>query len=94
MGEMLSRCCFRCDICLAFRQNVERNDRRQELSDGWHRHFGFRVEHGHIVCDGCTAGRTVSERDRERFNRPCENRIRIEEPRARGEPGSGREERR
>ena len=44
------------------------------------------VEHGHIVCDGCTVGRTVSERDRERFNRPCENRIRIEEPRARGEP--------
>lgn len=141
MGEMLSRCCFRCEICLAFRRNVEREDRRQELSDAWYRYFGFRVEPEEIMCDGCTAdphvktqdsgcpvrpcvlerglencsacsdypcdsirerlidfetltaGRTVSDRDRELFIRPYENRVRIEELRAQGEPRSGREER-
>lgn len=62
MGEMLSLCCFRCDLCLALRANVERGDRRQELSDGWFRYFGFRVAPEEISCGGCTAdpaGRTL-----------------------------------
>ncbi len=54
MDERLSLCCFRCDLCLAWRPNVERDDRRRELSDGWHRYFGFRVPPEEIVCDGCT----------------------------------------
>lgn len=141
MREMLSRCCFRCDLCLAWRPNIERDDRRRELSDAWFEYFGFRVQPEEIECDGCTAdpqaktqdsccpvrpcvlerglencsvcsdypcdrirerlidfetltaGRTVSDRDRELFIRPYENRVRIEELRAQGEPRSGREER-
>jgi hypothetical protein len=54
MPELLSRCGYRCDLCLAFRPNVEANpENRQVLSDGWHRYFGFRIPPEDIVCDGC-----------------------------------------
>ena len=35
MDEILSRCGYRCDLCLAYRPNVEANPAgRRELSDG------------------------------------------------------------
>jgi hypothetical protein len=52
-GEVLTRCGYRCDLCLAYRPNVERDDRRRLLSDGWSRYFGFRIPPERIVCDGC-----------------------------------------
>ncbi len=56
MEAILSRCGFRCDLCLAYRPNVEAQpENRQLLSDGWHRYFGFRIPPEQIVCDGCWA---------------------------------------
>ena len=56
MEELLARCGFRCDLCLAYRPNVESNPGIQEtLSDGWHEYFGFRIPPEKIVCDGCIA---------------------------------------
>ena len=56
MNEILTRCGFRCDLCLAYRPNVEANPaNRQILSDGWHRYFGFRIPPEEILCDGCLA---------------------------------------
>jgi hypothetical protein len=56
MDEILSRCGFRCDQCLAFRPNIEADPAvRQALSDGWHTYFGFRIPPEEIVCDGCLA---------------------------------------
>lgn len=71
MDEMLSLCCFRCDLCLAWRPNVEREDRRRELSDGWHTYFGFRVPPGEIVCDGCTRDAGAVTLDSGCPVRPC-----------------------
>lgn len=52
--EVLTRCGYRCDLCLAYRPNVEANPaNRQALSDGWHRYFGFRIPAQEILCDGC-----------------------------------------
>ena len=52
--EILARCGCRCDLCLAYRENVEKEDRRKLLSDGWYKYFGFRIEPEDIVvCDGC-----------------------------------------
>ncbi len=135
MVERLSLCCFRCDLCLALRENVQREDRRQELSDGWFSYFGFRIPPEEISCDGCTAnpddrpldsgcpvrpcvvsrglancsecgdypcdrirdrlitfeeltaGKQVSEKDREDFIRPYENRVRIDSLRGTNRPG-------
>ena len=56
MSEILARCGYRCDLCLAFRPNVEANPSNQQtLSDGWHKYFGFRIPAEQIICDGCTA---------------------------------------
>ncbi len=51
--EVLSRCGYRCDLCLAYRKNIERQDMRSELSDGWHKCFGFRIPADSIMCGGC-----------------------------------------
>jgi hypothetical protein len=71
MREILSRCGYRCDLCLAYRPNVERDPSSpQTLSDGWFKYFGFRVPAEHILCDGCLAveGKAIDE---ECPVRPC-----------------------
>lgn len=54
--EILSRCGYRCDLCLAYRPNVEKNpENQQKLSDGWYKYFWFRIPPEDILCDGCMA---------------------------------------
>jgi len=54
MDAILTRCGYRCDLCLAYRPNVEVNpSNRQKLSDGWYKYFGFRLQPAEIICDGC-----------------------------------------
>ena len=54
MEAILTRCGYRCDLCLAYRPNVQRDpSNQQKLSDGWFRYFGFRIEPAQIICDGC-----------------------------------------
>jgi hypothetical protein len=56
MTEILSRCGYRCDLCLAYVPNVEANpSNRDVLSDGWHAYFGFRIPPARVQCDGCMA---------------------------------------
>jgi hypothetical protein len=56
MNEIISRCGYRCDLCLAYRPNVEANPSNQQtLTDGWHEYFGFGIPADQIVCDGCMA---------------------------------------
>ncbi len=56
MNEIVSRCGYRCDLCLAYRPNVEANPANpQILSDGWYKYFGFRLPADQIICDGCLA---------------------------------------
>jgi hypothetical protein len=56
MDEVLARCGYRCDLCLAYRPNVETEPSNQEiLSDGWQKYFGFRIPPERIICDGCMA---------------------------------------
>ena len=44
MKEILSRCGYRCDLCLAYRPHIEAYpEDRQRLSDGWFKYFGFRI---------------------------------------------------
>jgi hypothetical protein len=54
MKQILTRCGYRCDLCLAYRPNIEKHpENRQKLSDGWHKYFGFRLQASEICCDGC-----------------------------------------
>jgi hypothetical protein len=53
---MLTRCGYRCDLCLAYQPNILENpSNRQKLSDGWYKYFGFRLLPEEIYCDGCMA---------------------------------------
>jgi len=54
MEPILSRCGYRCDLCLAYAPNVSAHpENQQKLSDGWFTHFGFRIQPEDILCDGC-----------------------------------------
>jgi hypothetical protein len=54
MDPILTRCGYRCDLCLAYKPNIEKHpENRQKLSDGWHRYFGFHLPPAEICCDGC-----------------------------------------
>jgi hypothetical protein len=54
MQPILTRCGYRCDLCLAYKPNVEKNPtNQQKLSDGWFKYFGFRLPASEICCDGC-----------------------------------------
>ncbi len=56
MEPKLSLCGFRCDLCLAYKPNIEAHpENRQVLSDGWHEYFGFRLPPESIYCEGCSA---------------------------------------
>jgi hypothetical protein len=51
---IITRCGYRCDLCLAYKPNVIKNSaNQQKLSDGWFKFFGFRIPPENIVCDGC-----------------------------------------
>jgi hypothetical protein len=54
MDQVLARCGYRCDLCLAYRPNIEAEPVNQTiLSDGWQEYFGFRIPAEDILCDGC-----------------------------------------
>jgi len=54
MDAILTRCGYRCDLCLAYKPNVEKDpSNQQKLSDGWNTYFGFRLPPEKVICDGC-----------------------------------------
>ena len=56
MQPILTRCGYRCDLCLAYKPNIKQHpENGQKLSDGWHKYFGFRLSASEICCDGCMA---------------------------------------
>jgi hypothetical protein len=71
MKHILTRCGFRCDLCLAYKTNIEKNlQDRQKLSDGWFKYFGFRIPPENIYCEGCMTS-TSHLLDKECLVRPC-----------------------
>lgn len=69
--EILTRCGYRCDLCLAYQPNVKKNDRRKVLSDGWYNLYGFRIEPEDIICDGCISCKNPRLIDKDCPVRPC-----------------------
>jgi hypothetical protein len=54
MEPILTKCGYRCDLCLAYKPNLEKHpENKQILSDGWHTYFGFRIPPEDIYCEGC-----------------------------------------
>lgn len=72
-NEVLTRCGYRCDLCHAYKDNIEKDDQRQLLSDGWHKLYGFRIEPEDIYCEGCISSNCLTARlvDKGCPVRPC-----------------------
>ncbi len=49
----IARCGYRCDLCLAYKENIEGKGDKEIISDGWFKYFGFRIPPEDISCDGC-----------------------------------------
>lgn len=53
---ILSRCGMRCDLCLVYRPNVEKEDRREEIVKVFKKIFDeYDADPKTIICDGCTS---------------------------------------
>ena len=53
-----SRCGMRCDLCLIYRPNVEKEDRREEICAAWSKMWqGFHADPKTTICDGCASER-------------------------------------
>ena len=70
-NEILAKCGYRCDLCLAYKPNVERQDQRSELSDGWYAIYGFRLDPEDIYCEGCVSSDNPTLIDKNCPVRPC-----------------------
>jgi hypothetical protein len=55
MEEQTGFCGYRCGMCPAYKDNVTGDEDRQKVSDGWFKHYGFRIPPEEICCDGCLA---------------------------------------
>ena len=55
MSETIfSKCGMRCDLCLIYRPNVEKDDRRAEICPVFEQMApGFHADPKAIICDGC-----------------------------------------
>lgn len=51
---IFSKCGMRCDLCLIYRPNVEKEDRRAEICNAWKKIWqGFEPDPNTTICDGC-----------------------------------------
>ena len=55
---VFSKCGMRCDLCLIFRPNVEKEDRRAEICKVWQKMWGgAHFDPATLICDGCISDR-------------------------------------
>jgi len=55
MKEKIGFCGYRCQICPAYKDNITSQEDKQKVSNGWFKHYGFRIPAEDIYCDGCLA---------------------------------------
>ena len=54
--KLYSKCGMRCDKCLLYRPNVEREDRRADICNVYRKMFpGYNPDPATIICDGCAS---------------------------------------
>ncbi|MGN1305657.1 MAG: DUF3795 domain-containing protein [Oscillospiraceae bacterium] len=55
MDKLYSKCGMRCDLCLIYRSNVQKNDRRKEICEVFGKIYqDFNPDPNTIICDGCS----------------------------------------
>ena len=51
--EIFSRCGNRCDLCLIYRPNVEKEDRRADICSTWDKLGPNKYDPATTICEGC-----------------------------------------
>jgi hypothetical protein len=69
MGEVLSICEYRCDLCPAHKENIKSEEDKITVSKGWEKFFKFHVPPEGIGCEGCY--KNVDPPDPGCLIRPC-----------------------
>ena len=71
MKEIISRCGYRCDLCLAYK--TKNKDKLRKFSDGIFKYYGIRLSLEEFYCDGCMADDKENPKliDTECKVRPC-----------------------
>jgi len=54
-NEIFSRCGNQCNLCLIYRPNVEKEDRRAEICAVWDKLGPEKYDPAVVICDGCLA---------------------------------------
>lgn len=54
-NEIYSRCGIPCNLCLIYRPNVEKEDRRAEVCATWNKLGARKYDPATVICDGCHA---------------------------------------
>jgi len=62
MKDIVTRCGYRCDLCLAYKENISSREDQQRISDGWFKYYGFRIPPEQVCCDGCLASDSENPR--------------------------------
>ena len=58
----LTMCGYRCDLCKAFSQCIEKKDERDELSAAWKKYYALDIPAERIYCDGCKCKKPDAQR--------------------------------
>lgn len=72
MSEIISRCGFRCDLCMAYRENGKGWLHQLKTAEGWFKYYDYMVHPSKIVCDGCLKGESRIFRFHDSFENVCD----------------------
>jgi len=67
--QQVSFCGYRCDLCPAYKDNIDKLTKRTTIRKAWNTFFGFDVPEDRMVCVGC--GNKGAHLDAECPVRPC-----------------------
>lgn len=62
MSEIVARCGFRCDECMAYAANSHSYDDRVKVAEAWLKYFGLNVSPDKLLCNGCRGEKCAEHR--------------------------------
>ena len=73
MGDIVARCGYRCNLCLAYRDNAKSKQDKEKFRDGVFKYYGDRLTLDECYCDGCLTDDNQNPKliDTECQVRPC-----------------------
>ncbi|OCL26370.1 hypothetical protein U472_10215 [Orenia metallireducens] len=54
MEEIIGCCGHKCNLCLAYRENIASKSDQRRLSEGWLKYFGIDIPADEVYCYGCS----------------------------------------